>query len=134
MKRRKRFIRIRETLLSFDLLYKEINEYNTTFWSKFLGVFWLTFGPQITLLFYLVLFFDLNLPLLIIFSYTLLTLTQIFLFVIFTASSVNYCANKSYLIMNSFLISYSKHNTRPSSISTKLKVTLLSLNEILNNV
>ena len=40
MKRRKRFIRIRETLQSFDSLYSEINEYNTTFWSKiFVGYF-----------------------------------------------------------------------------------------------
>ena len=47
MKRRKRFIRIRETLQSFDSLYSEINEYNTTIWSKFLAFFWLTFGIAI---------------------------------------------------------------------------------------
>ena len=44
MKRRKRFLRIRETLQSFDSLYSEINEYNITFWSKLLAVFWLFLG------------------------------------------------------------------------------------------
>ena len=40
MQRRNRFVRIRETLQSIDSLYSEISEYNTTFWSKFLGIFW----------------------------------------------------------------------------------------------
>ena len=53
MKRRKRFIRIRETLQSFDSLYSEINEYNTTFWSKFLLSFWMAIGFQVSTLLYM---------------------------------------------------------------------------------
>ena len=56
MKRRKRFLRIRETLQSFDSLYSEINEYNTTFWSKFLFIFWLTYGLIGILFLYITLF------------------------------------------------------------------------------
>ena len=44
MERRKRFIRIRETLQSFDSLYSEIDEYNTTFCSKILFSFLGSFG------------------------------------------------------------------------------------------
>ena len=48
MQRRKRFIRIRETLQSFDSLYSEINEYNTTFWSKVLFLFWNLLGIKVS--------------------------------------------------------------------------------------
>ena len=132
MKRRKRFIRIRETLQSFDSLYLEINEYNTTFWSKFLILIWLIFSSQITLILNLILFLDINLALLLLFSYFLFLLIQIFLFVIFTASSVNTSANKSYKILNSLFISYSKRNCRPLNVFTKLKVILPQVETLIN--
>ena len=122
MKRRKRFIRIRETLQSFDSLYSEINEYNTTFWSKYLGVFWLIFGSKITANLYMVIFLPLPLPIIVSISYALVLFILLFLFVIFTASSVNYCANKSYLILNSlFTTLYTQQNTR-SNVLIKFKV------------
>ena len=104
---KKRFIRIRETLQSFDSLYSEINEYNTTFWSKFLFVFWLNFGSIVTILIYIVFCIDLPFIILLTFIYTMITFALLFLFIIFTASSVNYCANKSYNTLNSLYLSYS---------------------------
>ena len=122
MKRRKRFIRIRETLQSFDSLYSEINEYNNIFWSKFLGMFWLIFGSLICTNLYIAVFIPMPLPILFVFTYGLLLVIQQFLFVIFTASSVNYCANESYLIMNSLFTTFAKRNTRLSNVLTKFKV------------
>ena len=89
MKRRKRFIRIRETLQSFDSLYSEINEYNTTFWSKCLLVMWFCFGFAIISLITTILFNSLPFIVLLIIIYCLFLKTFVFLFIIFTASSVN---------------------------------------------
>ena len=111
MKRRKRFIRIRETLQSLDSLYSEINEYNTTFWSKILGTFWLFLGSNCILLIFVVLFVEIVLFAKILFIYGSIFLGVIILFLIFKASSVTYSANKSYKTLNSLFISYSKHNT-----------------------
>ena len=124
MKERKRFIRIRETLQSFDSLYKEINEYNTTFWSKFLLIFWLSYGLNLVLFLYITIFIRMVVVLKLIFIYVLLVFSTSFLFVIFTTSSVTYCANKSYKTLNSLIISYSKHNKHLfySRTSTKLQV------------
>ena len=126
MKRRMRFIRIRETLQSFDSLYSEINEYNTTFWSKFLFIFWLTYGLNVILFLYITIFIEMSLILKVIFGYTLTIFLFSFLFVIFTASSVTYCANKSYKTLHSFIVSFSKHNKHfyYTKIYTKLKVVL----------
>ena len=110
MKRRKRFIRIRETLQSFDSLYSEINEYNTTFWSKILFIFWTLLGTIIVFVFYICIFSKVDSIALFIFEYILIVLVFSFLFIIFTTSSVTYCANKSYKTLNSLFISYSKHN------------------------
>ena len=124
MKRRKRFIRIRETLQSFDSLYSEIDEYNTTFWSKFLFSFWLTFGSFNVLFLYIILFAPLNYVIKIFLVYNMLLWLFCFLFIIFTASSVTYCAKKSYKTLNSLIISYSKHNKQLYYIRfpTKLQV------------
>ena len=124
MKRRKRFIRIRETLQSFDSLYSEINEYNTTFWAKFLFSFWVTFGSFNVLFIYIILFVPLNFIIKLVEVYNMLLWLFCFLFVIFTASSVTYCANKSYKTLNSLIISYSKHNKHLyyTRTSTKIKV------------
>ena len=129
MKRRKRFIRIRETLQSFDSLYSEINEYNTTFWSKILFTFWTLLGIIIVFTLYVCLFIKIDIVTKIMLSYYLCFLILIFMYIIFTASSVTYCANKSYKTLNSLFISYSKQNDQANhkSISQKLKVDFKNL-------
>ena len=124
IQKRKRFIRIREILQSFDSLYSEINEYNTTFWSKILFFFWFLFGNIIIFSLVTILFGNLDLISHFIIFYTLFTFGLLFLLVIFTASSVTYCANKSYKTLNSLIISYSKHNKHlyRTRIFTNLKV------------
>ena len=125
MKRRKRFIRIRETLQSFDSLYSEINEYDSTYWSKILFCFWLILGTMNVFNLYVCLFVSMTFVLKIIFFYYLFFWSSCFLFIIFTTSSVTYCANKSYKTLNSLIISYSKQQNYISYyhlISNKLKV------------
>ena len=132
MKRRKQFIRIRGILHSFNSIYNEINEYNTTFWSKFLFIFWLTFGSLDVLILYLFCFASFPIIIKLFFFYSFVFFGLCFLFVIFTASSVNYTANKTHKILNSFLISYSQYirNHNFIEISTKLKVILFLITEI----
>ena len=133
MKRRKRFIRIRETLQSFDSLYSEINEYNTTFWSKILCSFWTLLGTIIVFFLHIFLFTKLDFINLLIVGYMYFFLMVLFLLVIFTASSVTYCGNKSYKTLNSLIISYSKHNSQQlSKFSTKFKVIFKKFISILS--
>ena len=124
MERRKRFIRIRETLQSFDSLYSEINEYNTSFWSKFLALFRILFGFLIINFLFILFFKSLPIIIAIVIVYALVIFIIIFNFMIFTASSVTYSANKSYKILNLLFISYSQSNriALRSTILTKLKV------------
>ena len=132
MNRSKQFMRIRGILKAFDSLYVEINEYNTTFWSKFLFAFWLSLGSIWVLMLYINCFAFLPFLLKMIFFYTLIISGIFFLFVIFTASSINYTANKTHKIFNSFTISYSKNIqyftiARISIIAVKLKVKYIFL-------
>ena len=136
MKKRKRFIRIRETLQSFDWLYSEINEYNNTFWSKFLAVIWLFFGLIITLIIYIILFIPIALVIKSILIDCCIIVVLIFLFIIFTTSSVTYSANKSYKILNSLFISYSKLNKHILyfRLFNKFKVNIFITNMSINNI
>ena len=43
-------------LRSYDAIYREIEEYNTTYWSKFLFTIWLFFGVVLVVVIYLILF------------------------------------------------------------------------------
>ena len=125
MKRRKRFIRIRETLQSFDSLYSEIDEYDTTFWSRILFCIWLILGTMNVFNLYICLFIPMTIILKLLFIYNLFVWSSCFLFIIFTTSSVTYCANKSYKTLNSLIILYSKQQNLISYyhlVSNKLKV------------
>ena len=125
IQRRKRFIRIRETLQSFDSLYSEINEYNTTFWSKILFFYWTILGTMVVFNTYVCIFGKFGLINKVLILYITSIWIMIFSMVIFTASSVTYCANKSYKTLNSMFISYSKHNKHlyyATRFSTKNKV------------
>ena len=101
MKSGKQFIRIGSLLSSLNSLYIEINEYNTSYWSKFLLNVWLTFCTSIVCLLHTTVFVDLPQIFFVIFLYSLVGYWSLFLFIIFTASSVHSEANKSYKYLNS---------------------------------
>ena len=49
-------IKIKNIMKALNRLYVEINEYNTTYWSKFLLSVWIIFGSVIVVLIYIILF------------------------------------------------------------------------------
>ena len=124
MNRRKRFVKMRETLQSFDSLYSEINEYNTTYWSKLLLMYWILFSLYNVLMPYIMIFVQVNIAVQFTFIYCCILWGSCFLFLIFTASSVTHSVNKSYKTMNSLVSSYSRYNKHSYSLKiiTKLKV------------
>ena len=100
--------KIKNILYSYERLYREINEYNTTYWSKFLSNIWFFFGVLIVFLIFLT--FLSNAP----FIYKLITFyysiffTLLYLFIMTITSSLNSEANKSYKIFNAFYVKYCK--------------------------
>ena len=107
MKKNKRFIKIRKILNEFDVIYREINEYNTTYWSKFLFIFWLIFG-NITIFVFMVTYSDLHLTFKMILFYATILSIILFNFLFSTVCSLNSEANKSYKIFHSFIVVYSQ--------------------------
>ena len=60
MKKQNYFFKIRTILRTYDRIYREINEYNTTYWSKFLANIWFFFGMINILLIYTIFFYQIT--------------------------------------------------------------------------
>ena len=102
----KRFAKIQQILRSYDALYREINEYNATYWSKFLFIIWIFFGGVCVLIIYMVVFGDAFIIIRILLFYGTLLGIIIFNFTFTTACSLNYQANKTYTKLNSLYLRY----------------------------
>ena len=87
-------------LKAMNSLYKEINEYNSQFWSQYFFLFWLNIGSLISIDLYVIFLSNSDFLIKICVFYSLVSFFCLFLFVVFTASSVNYEAKKSYKILN----------------------------------
>ena len=120
-KRKRHFRKIAKTLESIDSLYNEINEYNTTFWSKFLFAFWLTFGALIVWLVFSVVFLPFPLMVRIMFIYATVVMSALYLFTILNAAPVSHSVNKFYNSLNSMFISFSKQNKHALSYRVPIK-------------
>ena len=92
-------------LKAMNSLYKEINEYNSQFWSQYFLLFWFNNGISISINIFIIFFSDFNIIYKIILFYAMICLFVLFLFMVFTASSVNYEAKKSYKILNHLFVS-----------------------------
>ena len=126
-----RFIRIRHTIHTLDALYSEINEYNSTYWSKFLFIVWLTYWTIILFLFMVLLFSKLHILILICIGYVFVICFVSFVFLIITSASVNSCANKAYALLYSILIIY-KVNFKICKTSIKYFIKVFKKNNIAN--
>ena len=102
--------RIRNILRSFNALYIELNEYNSTFWSKFLLIIWLLFGIIIIIFFFIFIFSSIALMIKIAVFYFTFFYSFMYIFILSIASSVNSEANKSYKLFNSFYIIFWRHS------------------------
>ena len=102
--------RIRNILVTHDSLYRELNEYNLTFFSKFILIIWSILGFIIINLIYLIIFGRIQILLKITVIYLFIFYTIMFLFILSIASSVNSESNKTYKLLNSFVIKYNYNN------------------------
>ena len=98
--------KIMKILHSYDALYREINEYNSTYWSLFLFTIWLFFGVVLVVHIYLALFAPIPSTIKVSCLYFVVILTILYLFIMNSASSVNSEAYKLYPILNSFALKY----------------------------
>jgi hypothetical protein len=129
MKRTKRYSRIRNILQSFDDIYREVNEYNCTYFSKFLFMIWAILGTAIIIFLYVEIFVPLDVVLRSIIVFPLAFYWSIFLFTLVTAASVIYHVNKSYKLLNSLVsnyVFYQKHKRSYKTVSICKVILVLS--------
>ena len=101
-------IRLSDISQIYNSLYLEINEYNTTYWSKFLFNIWFTFGLIIILGLYVLIFQKSLMVIKMLYIYIVLIFIITFLFILTTAASVNSLSNKSYKLLNSLIANIHK--------------------------
>jgi hypothetical protein len=109
-----------------DAKYSELNEFDRNFWSKYLLSIWLIFIAFVNFILYIFLFADLDIIFKLIAGYGSALFILIFIFIISTASSVNYEANKIYKPLNHIMANQS---FKRLSLAKKVKV---NINELIN--
>ena len=126
---KKTIFKIQTIFETFHWLFFEINEYNTTFCSKILLSFWITHGITTIIFIYISIFVWMKITLKVVIGYFTIIFSILFLFIIFTASSVSNSVFKSFKTLNSLFISYTKHTKHPliSCVKTKIKVNLIKI-------
>ena len=107
-----KFNRIPKILHSFDALYREIDDYNTTYWSKFLLIIWLFYGTLCVVITYICIFGNANIIIRILFIYMDIAAITLFDFIFSNACTLNLEANKTYSKLNSLFIHYYKSENR----------------------
>jgi hypothetical protein len=110
-----RFIR------DLDAKYSELNEYDSNFWSKYLLSIWLIFGAVVNFILCVFLIADLNIIFRFLAGYVSVLFILIFIFIVSTASSVNYEANKIYKPLNHIMANQS---FKRLSLTKKVKVNI----------
>ena len=125
-----RYEYLRRNIYTYYKIYSEINEYNTTFWSKYLFVFWLTFDSVIVFLIICIFFIPLPLLYKITWIISVIFHSAIFSVVIFSTSSLNSVSIYSYKIVNKAFIYYSRLERKKfvlndRKVITKIKVSFI---------
>ena len=85
-------------------IFEEINEYNTTYWSKYLFVFWLSFGTIGVGSLSIVVKGSLDTTMTIPWTFLTFCFISVFLLVILTTASINSAINRMYCKCNSLFI------------------------------
>lgn len=111
-----------------DALYREINDCNTKFCSKFLFSIWQLFGSLIVLTLWMTVFSQLEIFMKLTGTYLFIIFSTMFLFILFTASTVNYEAIKTYKIFCSMYVRFNTRvNRKRYNLPSKLKVCTNSI-------
>jgi len=107
---------------SLNSLYLEINDYNDRYWSKFLFLIWITFAAIISSLSYTTILGDMNLMNRLALFYALMNLLFTLLLIIKITSSINSEASKSYKLLNSLMITFSRNHSDRNLLANKLRL------------
>ena len=129
IKQNKNISGIQRILEKFDSIYEEIDEYNTTYWSKFLFISWLYLGSLSTIILFVVVFITIPLILRVALIYGVFFFIISLHFMYATASSLNTEANRSYRPFNAIMAKHSTDNlfVRIAKFNQTIKVSLQSL-------
>ena len=123
MMQKKRFADIGRLLRRYHWICDEINEYNVTYWSKFLFVFWLTSGINLILFLFITIFSSMELLLRIIIVIVAIEFTFAFLLLIFIASSVSLSVYNSYKTYNSLIVCFTINSKNLQKFRLRFKVS-----------
>ena len=118
----KRFTRIHRILWSFNALYSEIDEYNTTYWSKFLLIICLFLSAFCVLVTYNSFFSNSILIIKIISMYSAILGSIMFNFIFTTASSLNSEANNTCVKLHSLNLQYVNKQRTGRNLRLMIKV------------
>ena len=111
MKKENHHGEIRKVLETFNAIYCEIKEYDSTYISKFLFTVWLLIGTLVVIIIYIGVFSNSKFIVKIIFHYGTIFYFSLFIFTIITAASINYQNRKTYkLLTSSYLVLLFKLN------------------------
>ena len=119
------FKKITPTLNKINKLFAEIDDYNDTYFSKFLFSFWLFFGSVIVLSIYQMIFSDVELTMRILMSYICFAFSFIFFRIIFTASSINHHVEILNKALRKVFMSHAKFSTNQSANNVRVKIKVM---------
>jgi hypothetical protein len=115
---------------AYDIIYLEIIEFNETYWSKILLCFVILFLSAINLLIYHSVFGKIITIIKVSYIYGTLFLTIVIINFLNTASSVALTVNKSYGVLNKFMVM----NCNRLQINTKIKVKIFLIKTFLRKL
>ena len=106
---------IRKILKTFNAIYCEIKEYDSTYISKFLFTVWLVVDTVLVIIIYIDVFIKLYFSMRIFIHYVTMVYFFLFIFTITTAASINYNSRITYKLLSSLYlvmpskVKYSQH-------------------------
>ena len=95
-------------LIKLDSIYREIDEYNDTFLSKFVFIIWLYLGAAIMLLIFVIIFRDIIVFMRVILIYGIIVIYGSLHFVFITGASLNNKAFRTYKLFNAIMAKRAK--------------------------
>ena len=103
-----RITKIQNILQDFDSTYRELKQYNSMYWSKFLLIVWFFCGAGVVFLTYIACFEPIRDEMRVPVIYGAITQALLYLYIILTASSVTHQTKKTYKILNYFYLYLSR--------------------------
>ena len=105
----------------FNRIYAEMSDYNSNYWSKYLGAFWMIIGTILALMTYLVTLANVKdtTSRCLLYTYQI-AYTSSLMFVIHTSNGIYMAARSSHKLLNSYFC-----DNYPMPIGLRIKVCLI---------